>query len=78
MAARYVVTGAQLALIAGLAKTKETEAIQELVHGIQSTQYIEESNYTIDEDIKRFTLSMSFLDIPRSGDGAGDQSEEHS
>ncbi len=52
MAGRYLLTGAQLGMISGLAKSGDTKEIQDLIDTIQDEQYLRDSFYIVSEDIK--------------------------
>ncbi len=52
MAGRYLLTGAQLGMISGLAKSGDTEEIQDLIDTIQDEQYLRDSFYIVSEDVK--------------------------
>ena len=51
MAGRYLVTGAQLGLIAGMAKAEMTTKILETTQQIQTDQYVGESEQSIEDDV---------------------------
>ncbi len=60
MAGRYLLTGAQLGMIAGLAKANETESLLKIIQDIQDDQYLGNSKDDIDYDV--YLLAWKFKD----------------
>ncbi len=55
MAGRYLLTGAQLGMIAGFAKSKDTQEVLELIQDIHNLQYVGESEQDILDDTMDIT-----------------------
>ncbi len=71
MAGRYLLTGAQLSMIAGLAKSgkDESESILKLIDTIQKEQYLGESIDDIDYDV--YCIQWKFLGLEKVENGCG-------
>ena len=67
MAGRYLVTGAQLGMIAGMAKVKNTDKILEIIEDIIHHQYIDNSTNDVLGDIIKIQES-NVLDKEENGD----------
>jgi predicted nucleic-acid-binding Zn-ribbon protein len=52
MGGRYLVTGAQLGMLAGFAKTEACGEIEKEVHSIVDSNYIGDSIFDLEDDIK--------------------------
>ena len=73
---RYLLTGAQLGLIAGFAKAGEPQKALEIIQDIHNLQYVGESDQDISDDVIdviNYRLINDHEDIPN----LPDMEEEH-